>query len=106
MGFNGHPRATDQRYLINWNNKQARGFRASDTVTYSSTYRSVLLEDRAMRAIRGSRKLTLPKAIDIMELAGTSDLRAHAVLPLALKVVGRPRDPQLRSAVATLKAWR
>ena len=31
MGFKGHPQATDQRYLINWNNKQARGFRASDS---------------------------------------------------------------------------
>ena len=36
--------------------------------------------------------MTLPKAIDIMELAGTTDLRAHAVLPLALRVLGRPRD--------------
>jgi acyl-homoserine lactone acylase PvdQ len=106
MGFNGHPRAIDQRYLINWNNKQARGFRASDTVMYSSTYRSVLLEDRAKQAIRGSRKLTLPKAIDIMELAGTTDLRAHAVLPLALKVLGRPQDPKLRAAIDTLTVWR
>jgi acyl-homoserine lactone acylase PvdQ len=105
MGFNGHPRAIDQRYLINWNNKQARGFRASDTVTYSSTYRSVLLEDGAKRAIRGKRKLTLPKAIDVMEQAGTTDLRAHAVLPWALKVVGRPHDAKLRAGVATLRAW-
>jgi acyl-homoserine lactone acylase PvdQ len=105
MGFKGHPRAIDQRYLINWNNKQARGFRASDTVMYSSTYRSVLLEDGAKRAIRGKRKLTLPKAIDIMEQAGTTDLRAHAVLPWALKVVGRPRDAKLKAGVATLRAW-
>ncbi len=104
--FAQHPRVIDQRYLVNWNNKQARGYRASDSVTYSSTYRSVLLEDRLKRAIRGSRKATLPQAIDIMELAGTSDLRAHAVLPLALKVVGRPRDPALRNAVAVLRAWR
>ena len=104
-GFKGHPRAIDQRYLINWNNKQARGFRASDTVMYSSTYRSVLLEDRAKRAIRGSRKLTLPKAIDVMEMAGSTDLRAHAVLPLALKVIGRPRDAGLRAAVDSLRAW-
>jgi acyl-homoserine lactone acylase PvdQ len=105
MGFRGHPRAIDQRYLINWNNKQARGFRASDTVTYSSTYRSVLLEDGAKRAIRGKRKLTLPKAIDVMEQAGTTDLRAHAVLPWALKVVGRPHDATLQAGVATLRAW-
>jgi acyl-homoserine lactone acylase PvdQ len=105
-GFRGHPRVIDQKYLVNWNNKQARGFRASDTVMYSSTYRSVLLEDRVKRGIRGARKLTLPQTIDLMEVAGTDDLRAHAVLPLALKIVGRPRDPSLRSAVDTLRAWR
>ena len=103
--FRRHPRVIDQRYLVNWNNKQARGYRASDSVTYSSTYRSVLLEDRLKRAIRGRRKITLPQAIDIMELAGTTDLRAHAVLPLALRIVGRPRGA-LGDAVATLRAWR
>jgi acyl-homoserine lactone acylase PvdQ len=104
--FAQHPRVIDQRYLVNWNNKQARGYRASDSVMYSSTYRSVLLEDRLKRAIRGSRKVTLPQAIDIMELAGTTDLRAHAVLPLALEVLGTPRDGALRDAVAALRAWR
>jgi acyl-homoserine lactone acylase PvdQ len=104
--FRRHPQVVDQRYLVNWNNKQARGYRASDTVTYSSTYRSVLLEDRLRRAIRGARKVTLPEAVDIMELAATADLRAHAVRPLALKVLGRPRDPALRDALAALRAWR
>jgi hypothetical protein len=72
---------------------------------YSSTYRSVLLEDGAKKVIRGKRKATLPQAIDVMEQAGTTDLRAHAVLPYALKVVGRPGDPRLRGAVDTLRAW-
>jgi hypothetical protein len=65
----------------------------------------VLLEDRLKKAIRGARKATLPEAIDVMEMAGSTDLRAHAVLPLALKVIGRPRDPKLRAAVAELRAW-
>jgi acyl-homoserine lactone acylase PvdQ len=105
MAFKGHPHVTDQRYLVNWNNKQARGFRASDTVMYSSTYRSVLLEDGLKTIIRGRRKATLPNAIDVMEVAGSTDLRAHAVLPIALKVIGRPRDSKLRAAVAGLRAW-
>jgi hypothetical protein len=41
-----------------------------------------------------------------MALAGTSDLRAHAALGLALRVIGRPRDRALRAAVADLRAWR
>jgi acyl-homoserine lactone acylase PvdQ len=100
-----HPQVVDQRYLVNWNNKQARGFASSDTNAYSSAYRSQLLSDRVRRAIRGSRKLTLPRAIDIMELAGTDDLRAHVALPLALRIIGRPNEARLRAAVATLRAW-
>ena len=100
-----HPQVVDQRFLVNWNNKQARGFAASDTNAYSSAYRSQLLSDRVRRAIRGRRKLTLPRAIDIMELAGTDDLRAHVALPLALRIIGRPKDARLRAAVQTLRAW-
>jgi acyl-homoserine lactone acylase PvdQ len=101
-----HPQVVDQRYLVNWNNKQARGFASSDTNAYSSAYRSQMLSDRVRKAIRGQRKLTLPGLIDIMEVAGTGDLRAHVALPLALRIVGRPKDARLRAAVATLRAWR
>jgi acyl-homoserine lactone acylase PvdQ len=101
-----HPQVVDQRYLVNWNNKQARGFASSDTNAYSSAYRSQLLSDRVRKAIRGQRKLTLPELIDIMEVAGTGDLRAHVALPLALRIIGVPKDARLRAAVATLRAWR
>jgi acyl-homoserine lactone acylase PvdQ len=101
-----HPQVIDQRYLVNWNNKQARGYASSDTNAYSSAYRSELLSDRVRRALAGDRKLTLPGLIDIMEVAGTGDLRAHVALPLALRIIGMPRDPALRAAVATLRAWR
>jgi acyl-homoserine lactone acylase PvdQ len=104
--FAQHPQAFDQRYLVNWNNKQARGYRASDSARYSSVYRSDMLEDRVRRAIRGPRKLTLPGLIDIMEVAGTGDLRAHAALPLALRILGKPKDPQLAAARDKLAAWR
>jgi acyl-homoserine lactone acylase PvdQ len=101
-----HPQVVDQRYLVNWNNKQARGYASSDENAYSSVYRSLMLSDRVKAAIKGKRKLTLPGLIDIMEVAGTGDLRAHAVLPLGLRLLGRPKDPQLRAAVAALRAWR
>jgi acyl-homoserine lactone acylase PvdQ len=101
-----HPQAIDQKYLVNWNNKQARGLRGPDDNVYSSVYRSVLLEDRLKAALRRGRKLTLPGLIDVMEMAGSEDLRAHADLPLALRIVGRPKDPALRAAIAELRAWR
>jgi acyl-homoserine lactone acylase PvdQ len=101
-----HPQVIDQRYLVNWNNKQAHGYRGPDENVFSSVYRSVLLEDRVKAALRGGRKLTLPGLIDVMEVAGSGDLRAHAVLPLALRIIGKPKDPALRAAVAELRAWR
>ena len=68
--FTEHPQAVDQPYLVNWNNKQARGYRSADANAYSSTYRSVMLEDRVKAGIAGEKKLTLPKLIDAMEVAG------------------------------------
>ncbi len=96
-----HPQVVDQSYLVNWNNKQARAYRSSDENAYSSTYRSVLLEDRIKAGIAGGKKMDLPGLIEAMEMAGTEDLRAHVDLPLALKVIGRSSDP----AVATLREW-
>jgi acyl-homoserine lactone acylase PvdQ len=101
-----HPQVIDQRYLVNWNNKQAKGFRGPDENVFSSVYRSQLLEDRLKAALKGGRKLTLPGLIDVMEMAGSGDLRAHADLPLALRIIGRPKDPALRAAVDELRAWR
>src|SRR5215208_190260 len=81
--FAKHPQAIDQKYLVSWNNRQALGFAGPDENVFSSTYRSVLLED----PLRG-------------------ELRAHVVLPLALRVIGRPKHPRLRRAVALLQGWR
>ena len=101
-----HPQAIDQKYLISWNNKQARGFRGTDENVFSSVYRSQLLGDGLRAKLRGGRKLTLPEVVDVMEVAGTGDLRAHSALPLALKIMGRPKDATLRAAVDKLRAWR
>jgi len=40
-----------------------------------------------------------------MEDAGTVDLRGSEVLPYMLDVIGTPSDPQLASAVQTLRDW-
>jgi hypothetical protein len=49
--------------------------------------------------------MSVTELIDAMEGAGTVDLRATKVLPWALRVIGRPRDPQVRRAARTLRAW-
>ncbi len=93
-----HPQVVDQRFLANWNNKQARGYRAADdNFSYGSIYRSNSLSDRIRRGTRGRAKMSLVELVDAMEDAGTVDLRATKVLPWALRVLRRSRDPQIRA---------
>jgi acyl-homoserine lactone acylase PvdQ len=108
--ISAHPQIINQSYITSWNNKQARGFRASDdNWSYGSTYRSVPLDrniDAALaQADSSPGKMRLPELVDAMEEAGTVDLRGLDVLPYMLDVVGTPSDPSLLNAVNILRAW-
>ena len=101
-----HPRFVDQAWVADWNNKQAPGYHASDdNWAYGSTYRVKALADRVERLTRGDRKATRAELVAAMADAATVDLRGAAVLPFALRVIGTPRDPEQRKAVAELRAW-
>jgi acyl-homoserine lactone acylase PvdQ len=101
-----HAQVVDQDYITSWNNKQAKGTRASDAQWgFSSVYRVQPLSDRIVRATRHGRKMSLVDLINAMEDAGTVDLRADKALPLALRVIGRPRDAATRRAVGLLRDW-
>lgn len=103
--FPAHPQAIDQPVLTSWNNKQAPGYTATPRQAFTSVHRSQLLDDAIAARTRGDRKLSLPDLTSAMAEAATVDLRGAQVLPWALRVLGRPRDPQLRRAVARLQAW-
>ena len=100
-----HPQFLDQEWAADWNNKQAPGYRAADdNWGYTATYRQKLLADR-VHALAATHRATLPQLASAMEDAATVDLRADAVLPYALRVIGEPADPTLRHAVDELRAW-
>ena len=104
--FKQHPQAINQSYLVSWNNKQAKGYRAADdNFAFGSFFRSSSLSDRIKRDIKGKRKMTLVRLINDMEDAGTVDLRATKVLPYLLRVVGHPKNKQLKHAASVLRAW-
>jgi acyl-homoserine lactone acylase PvdQ len=104
--FAQHPRVVNQSYLTSWNNKQAPGYSAADSnFGFSSVYRSDSLDAQVKKRLKGGKKMTLPGLIDSMEVAGSTDLRATQVLPYALAVLGKPKDPALLDAVTKLKAW-
>jgi acyl-homoserine lactone acylase PvdQ len=101
------PKALDQDWIISWNNKQAPGYRAPESAwSYGSLYRSQMLQDQLKQRLRGGKKIDLPGTIDAMAEAATTDFRGMYVLPWALKILGRQKDPKLADAIAKLKAWR
>jgi acyl-homoserine lactone acylase PvdQ len=104
--FAKHPQAINgQPYLTTWNNKQARGYAGADTNRFSSVFRSQMLDQEIEARIAGPRKTDLAGLVEAMGEAATTDLRAEQVLPLALRVIGRPQDPRLAVAVEKLRAW-
>jgi acyl-homoserine lactone acylase PvdQ len=103
--FAQHPQTIDQEVMTSWNNRQAPGFAGADTNLFSSVFRSQMLDREIDRRLGGGRRLTLPGLVEAMEQAGTVDLRGMTALPLALRVLGTPKDPALAAAARTLRAW-
>jgi acyl-homoserine lactone acylase PvdQ len=103
--FDQHPQVVDQPVITSWNNRQAQGYAGADTNLFSSVFRSQMLDRQIEQRLLKSRKLTLPGLVDAMEEAGSVDLRGMIDLPLALRVLGTPKDPALTAAAQTLRAW-
>lgn len=98
-----------QGYLVNWNNKQAPGFRANDEqFSYGSIHRSDLLEKRLKAAVESGNKLTRADMVNIMADAATVDLKGQEVYPWVLKVLGEKApggDPVLQEMRDRLARW-
>jgi acyl-homoserine lactone acylase PvdQ len=92
--------------IVNWNNKPARSFGASDSNwSYGSIHRSELLED-ALAEHKG--KQTLTSVVAAMNKAATQDLRAAKVLRAIAAVLETGPAPSPRGArmLKLLRDWR
>ena len=70
--FSKHPQTINQSYIVELEQQAGARLPRPPTPTGStrSIYRSLLLEDRVKRGIKGARKMTLPQLVDAMETAG------------------------------------
>jgi acyl-homoserine lactone acylase PvdQ len=107
LPLDARPHAVNQKYLVSWNNKQARGFAAADDqFSFGPIYRSQMIERRIRKDIAGEKKMTLAQLVQAMEEPASEDIRGARLVPVLAKAVGKVKDPKLREALATLKAWR
>ncbi len=88
--------------IVNWNNKPARGFSASDdNWAYGPVQRVQLLSLRL--AVR--REHTLTTVVSAMNAAATEDLRGMRVLPTLARVLPSSSDQRERQMMETMLQW-
>ena len=101
-----HPQAIDppSGYIVNWNNRPAHGFGASDD---NWSYGSVHRVDLLAAGFTQKRKLSVPQVVSIMNKAATQDLRAVELLPQIAAVLrtGPAPSPRADQMLALLQDW-
>jgi acyl-homoserine lactone acylase PvdQ len=106
VSFGKHPRAVDpaKGWLTSWNNKPAPGWHAADSnFSYGPVYRSLSLDERVGPAVAAGVPITRAQMVEMMEDAGTVDLRGSQVLPYALQLIGS--EPGLTAVLDKLHTW-
>jgi acyl-homoserine lactone acylase PvdQ len=89
--------------ILNWNNKPARGFAASDdNWAYGPVQRVELLTAQVAKR----RTHTLASLVAAMNVAATQDLCATDVLPVLANVLGTPPSSFDQRLLNLLLAWR
>ncbi len=106
LPFAKHPQAVDPDSLVSWNNKQAPGWGAADDqYAYGPLFRSQMITDKVRAGTKGKRRMTIAQLVKAMEEPATQDLRGYRLLPTIFDAVGKPKQPALRKALATLRTW-
>ncbi|HEV7399381.1 MAG TPA: penicillin acylase family protein [Solirubrobacterales bacterium] len=106
LPFAKHPQAVDPPFLVSWNNKQAPEWGAADDqYDYGPLHRVQMISDKVRAATKGKGRMTISQLVQAMAEPATEDLRGYRLLPTIFKAIGKPKQPALRKALATLSAW-
>jgi acyl-homoserine lactone acylase PvdQ len=93
-----------QGFMTSWNNKPARDWHAADAnYSFGSVHRVDSLTQGVEAALLPNTPLTIANMVEIMEDAGTTDLRGTQVLPLALSLIGS--EPGLDPILTIMQDW-
>jgi acyl-homoserine lactone acylase PvdQ len=106
LAKSAHPQVINppSGYIVNWNNKPAKGFPASDTRwSEQSLQRDLLLKDELAR----QPKQTLATVLAAANAAATEDVRIVELWPTLRKMLARGKAPSARAAQLAdiLQAW-
>lgn len=93
--------------IVNWNNKPAPGWRASDDDFYFGPVQRVAMYRRRLSAAykASGGRINEAQLVGLVEDADTVDLRGSLVLPWLLRATGPGNTPQTRQLIRILQAW-
>jgi hypothetical protein len=64
-----------------------------------------MIEAAIKRALAAHGKMRIEQLVSAMDEAATTDIRCYALWPILKQVLGRPADPQLQHAIASIDSW-
>ena len=105
--FDRHPQVVNPRrgWVVNWNNKPARGWDNYDGIKWGSIHRVELLADEMRRQLSNDRSLTTSDIVDVIRVAATQDVRGLYLGPSMLESVRGIRGARVQTALGIVKEW-
>jgi acyl-homoserine lactone acylase PvdQ len=93
--------------IVNWNNKPAPQWRASDDDYYFGPVQRVGMYRGALAAAykAGHGRINEAQLVSLVENVDTMDIRGALLLPWLLKVIGHSNNPQTTQLLSILRAW-
>jgi acyl-homoserine lactone acylase PvdQ len=93
--------------IVNWNNKPAPQWRASDDDYYFGPVQRVAMYRDALAAAYKAdhQRINEAQLVSLVENVDTMDLRGALVLPWLLKVIGHSANPQITQLLSILRVW-
>jgi len=93
--------------IVNWNNKPAPAWRASDDDYYFGPVQRVAMYRDALSAAykANHQRVNEAQLVSLVENVDTMDLRGALVLPWLLKVIGHSANPQITQLLSILRVW-
>jgi Penicillin amidase len=93
--------------IVNWNNKPAPGWRASDDDFYFGPVQRVTMYRQRLSAAYKSNggRINEAQLVALVEDADTVDLRGSLVLPWLLRMIGSGDTTESRQLIGILRSW-
>jgi penicillin amidase len=105
--FHRHPQVVDPQrgWVVNWNNKPARGWDNYDGIKWGAIHRVELLAGELRGQLAADGSLTPSDIVDVIRVAATQDVRGLYLGPTMLEAARGRRRARIEAALDLVREW-